>query len=159
MRRWVAAALAAAFVVASSVATAPNARAATAPPGAPTYVTATAGTLSATVRWTPADATATTFTVVSNPGGVSTSVAGTATSATVTGLGFGLVYSFTISGTNSAGAGPTSAASNLITPLPPGSPYHAVPSVPIVNADITAGQPVGSDVLQRASLPTHPLPP
>jgi len=146
VHRWVGAALAVAFVLGVSVVTGPHARAATAPPGAPTKVTATAGTLSATVKWTPADATATTFTVVSNPGGVSTSVAGTATSATVTGLGFGLAYSFTVSGTNSAGAGPSSAASNFVTPLPPGSPYHAVPSVPILNTDITAGQPLASNL-------------
>lgn len=146
MVRLVSGALALACILASSLVNAPQARAATVPPGAPTGVTATAGTISATVRWTPADATATTFTVVSSPGGVSASVLGTASTATVTGLGFGLAYTFTVYGTNSAGAGSSSGASNSVTPLPPGSPYHALPSFPLLNTDVTAGKPLSSNL-------------
>jgi photosystem II stability/assembly factor-like uncharacterized protein len=73
-------------------------------------------------------------------------VAGTATSATVTGLGFALAYNFAVTGTNSAGAGPASSASNFVTPLPPGSPYHPGFNVPLINRDITAGQPLASNL-------------
>ena len=145
MRRWVAAAVAAAFVAASSVATAPNARAATAPPGAPTHVTATAGTLSATVKWTPADATATSFTVVAAPGGYSATVNGTTTSATVIGLGFAQAYTFTVRGTNASGAGPASAASNSVVPTAPGGAYHDLPNVVLINADITSTTPLATN--------------
>ena len=138
MHRWVGAALAAAFVVGASVVTGPTARAATAPPGAPTHVTATAGTLSATVKWTPADATATSFTVVSAPGGYSATVNGTATSATVSGLGFAQGYTFTVHGTNASGAGPASAPSNTVVPTAPGGAYHDLPTVVLINADITS---------------------
>ena len=146
MRRLVVTALAVATVLGSSLTGAPQAKAATSPPGAPTGVKATAGTLSATVTWVAADATAASFTVTSNPGGITATVPGTARSASVTGLGFGLSYNFTVAGTNGSGTGATSAASNIVTPLPPGSPFHAVTSAPIVNSDITAGKPIGSNL-------------
>jgi len=145
-RQLVAAALAVVFIAASSVANAPPVRAATSPPGAPTGITVTAGTLSATVRWTPTGAAATSFTVVSKPGGISATVPGTATSATVTGLGFALAYNFTVTGTNFGGAGPASAASNFVTPIPPGGPFHAGPTAVLLNSDISAGQPLASNL-------------
>lgn len=146
MRRLVGAVLAVACVAASSIVNAPVAKAAISPPGAPTGVSASAGTLSATVRWTPTGEIATSFTVVSNPGGISATVAGTAITATVTGLGFGLAYDFTVTGTNSGGAGSPSSASNFVTPLPPGSPYHPGVNVPLINRDITAGQPLATNL-------------
>jgi hypothetical protein len=87
-------------------------------PDAPTIGTATAGSAGsgqATVTYT-ASATGgavTTFTATSSPG----SVTGTGASPiTVSGLTIGTAYTFTVSGANSTGTSPASAASNSITP-------------------------------------------
>lgn len=82
-------------------------------PGAPTSVSATAGVQSASVAFTPADSTATGFTVVSNPG----SMPGTGTSSPigVTGLTTGTDYTFTVTATNAAGTSAASSPSNSVT--------------------------------------------
>ncbi len=96
-------------------------------PGEPTNVTATAGQDSATVSWT----------APSNGGPVSAyeitpyvgssaqprvTVAGSATSRTLTGLTAGTQYTFTVRATNLSGSGPESAASNPVTPEAPALP-------------------------------------
>lgn len=84
-------------------------------PDAPTIGTATAGTGSATVTYTAAatGGAVTTFTATSTPG----SVTGTGASPiTVSGLTSGTAYTFTVSGANSTGTSPASAASNSVTP-------------------------------------------
>jgi hypothetical protein len=87
-------------------------------PDAPTIGAATAGSAGsgqATVTYT-ASATGgavTTFTATSSPG----SITGTGASPiTVSGLTIGTAYTFTVSGANSTGTSPASAASNSITP-------------------------------------------
>jgi len=99
-------------------------------PGAPSGVAATAGNASATVRWTPPTNTGgspiTGYTVTSAPGGVTATVGGSATSATVSGLTNGTAYTFTVTATNVAGTSPPSAPSTAVTPTAtataPGAP-------------------------------------
>jgi subtilisin family serine protease len=91
-------------------------------PGTPTNVTATAGDSQATVSWTAPDANGsaiTGFTVTSSPGGLTATAAGNATSTTVGGLTNGTAYTFTVTATNAAGTGPSSAPSNVVTPALP----------------------------------------
>jgi hypothetical protein len=88
-------------------------------PGAPTIGTATAtGATTATVAFTAGSAgfpATVTFTATSSPGGLT----GTGTSPiTVSGLTTGTAYTFTVRATNASGAGPASAASNSVTPVP-----------------------------------------
>ena len=94
-------------------------------PGAPTAVTATAGTGSVTVAWTAPSNTGgssiSSYTVTPYLGStaqtpVTVSGSPPATSATLSTLTNGSTYTFTVSATNSAGAGPASATSNLATP-------------------------------------------
>lgn len=111
-------------------------------PGAPTIGTATAGDASASVAFTvPAykgKGTGTvTYTATSSPG----SVTGTATSSpiTVSGLTNGTAYTFTVKATTSYGVtGPSSAASNSITPVSPSS-YESISSTVLTSTtnDIT----------------------
>lgn len=113
-----------------------------APPGAPTGITATPGALSATVSWIPSGSAADSYTVTSSPGGITATVDGTATSATVTGLGYLMRYSFTVTGTNSLGTGPASAPSEPLVPGAPGGPYHQGDGGTLANIDVTAGPAV-----------------
>lgn len=111
-------------------------------PGAPSNVSAQAGNLSATVQWTPADSQATSYTVTSNPRGITATVAGTASSATVTGLAFARSYTFTVAGTNGIGTGPSSSPSNPVTPQAPGGPYHQGATRVLADTDVAAGTAV-----------------
>jgi hypothetical protein len=119
-------------------------------------VSAQAGTLSAVVHWTATGSLATSYTVTSNPRGVTATVEGSASSATVTGLAFATRYTFTVAGTNSTGTGPSSTASNAITPIAPGGPYHQGAARVLVNSDLTAGQPqlfnIGQDRVHAPGL-------
>jgi len=87
-------------------------------PGAPTIGTATAGITQAAVAFTAptftGGASITSYTVTSNPGGLSG--AGSSSPITVTGLSNGTGYTFTVTATNSAGTGAASAASSAVTP-------------------------------------------
>jgi hypothetical protein len=78
-----------------------------------------AGDGAATVSWTaPASdggSPITSYTVSGSPGG-SAIVAGSSTSATVTGLTNGTPYTFTVQATNAIGPGPSSSPSNAVTP-------------------------------------------
>ena len=97
-------------------------------PGAPTSVNATAADSQATVSWiAPAsngNATISSYTVTARVNGISTGITattanGNTTSAVVTGLTDGTIYTFTVHATNSKGAGPESAPSNAVTPTRP----------------------------------------
>ncbi len=90
-------------------------------PGAPTAVTAMAGNTEVSVSFTaPASnggSAITSYTVTSNPGGLTGT--GAASPITVSGLTNGTAYTFTVTATNSAGTGTASAASNSVTPKAP----------------------------------------
>jgi murein DD-endopeptidase MepM/ murein hydrolase activator NlpD len=99
-------------------------------PDAPTNLLAIAGDGSASVSWT-----APTFTgglpvqaylVAASPGGQTATVSGSATSAIVTGLSNGTMYTFTVVANNAVGNGIVSNPSNSI--IPPAWPgrFHAV---------------------------------
>jgi titin len=91
-------------------------------PTAPPLVTATAGAAKATVTWTaPANngSAITGYVVTPIKAGVAQapqSFNATATTRTITGLTPGVSYTFTVAATNARGTGPTSAASNAVTP-------------------------------------------
>jgi hypothetical protein len=91
----------------------------TAVPAAPTGVSAVGGDSSAQVSWTaaaPNGSPVTGYTITSSPGGVTQTVGGTVTTATVTGLTNGTSYTFTVKATNAIGTGPASTPSNAVTP-------------------------------------------
>jgi hypothetical protein len=102
------------------------------PPGAPTGVTASAGSGSASVSWTAPSGNGspiTSYTITPYVGSTpqaTTTVTGNppATAATVNGLTNGTTYTFAVSATNANGTGAASAASNAVTvgQLPPGAP-------------------------------------
>lgn len=104
-------------VIAGVAATTPSATA----PGAPTGVSAQAGSQSAIVSFSPpasnGGAPITSYTVTASPGGATAT--GSGSPITVTGLTNGTSYTFTVTATNSAGTGSASSASSAVTPAVP----------------------------------------
>ncbi|WP_261818335.1 fibronectin type III domain-containing protein [Nocardioides sp. OK12] len=99
-------------------------------PAAPTKVSAVHGDQSAQVSWTASanngGSAVTEYTITSTPGGITKTVAGDQTTATITGLTNGTAYTFTVAATNGMGNGPASEPSNEVTPVAPAT----VPSAP-----------------------------
>lgn len=90
------------------------------PPGTPGTPTAVAGDKQATITIVAptTGGTPITYTVTSNPGGLTCTVTVPATSCTVTGLTNGTSYTFTSTATNADGTSSPSAASSAVTPQP-----------------------------------------
>ena len=107
------------------------------PPLAPTGVTATAGTASATVSWTapdPQGSPITSYTVTPYVGStpqVPVTVSGSppATTALMAGLTDGTSYTFAVTATNAVGTGASSAPSSAVTPADVPAPPAAVTAV------------------------------
>lgn len=89
-------------------------------PGPPSNVTATAGTLSATVDWSPPASPGSTpvsgYTVTASPGGRTCSALAPATTCKVARLSAGTSYTFTVAAENTYGLGQSSAASAAVVP-------------------------------------------
>jgi hypothetical protein len=105
-------------------------------PTAPTNVTASPGVDDAVVSWTAAlsgtsDGAIASYTVTASAGGASTTVPGSATSATVSGLTPGDSYQFAVSATGGTETGPSATSTGVTvlaattptpTPTPPPAP-------------------------------------
>jgi hypothetical protein len=112
-------------------------------PAAPTGVTARALERSATVSWTPAadnGRPVQSYTVTTVETGAEVVVGGGVSSAVVPGLVEDKTYTFVVRASNRVGTGPTSPASNPVTP-------YAVPP----ETSITAGPANGSFVASSAA--------
>jgi large repetitive protein len=85
----------------------------------PTIGTATAGSLSASVTFTPTSATNVdaSYTLLSTPGSITAS--GTSSPITITGLTDGTAYTFQVRANNPSGSTAYSSASNSVTPSTP----------------------------------------
>jgi hypothetical protein len=122
------------------------------PPGAPAAVNAVAGNASASVTWTPPVDSGSFpvdgYVVTASPGGRTCTSVGT--TCTVTGLSNGTSYTLTVTASNAAGDGPTSARSNAVTPRTvPGSPVRVSAKPGVESARITWSPPTddgGADV-------------
>ena len=116
-------------------------------PGAPTGVTATPGDVSASVSFTaPASSggsAITSYTVTSSPGGLTQT--GASSPLTVTGLTNGTAYTFTVTATNTAGAGAVSSASTAVTPRTvPGAPTIGTATPGNVSASVSFTAPASN---------------
>lgn len=101
-------------------------------PDVPKEVTATASDESASISWlapnSDGGSAITAYQIVTSPGGTTTSVAGSARTATVTGLVGGQSYTFTVAAVNKNGVG-NAVPSNAVTPtVAPDQPPGAVGS-------------------------------
>ena len=90
-------------------------------PAAPTISSVIAGNAQASVSFNPpkSDLTITSYTVTSNPGGITAK--GKVSPINVTGLINGTAYKFTVAATSNAGTGPYSASSNPVIPVATGA--------------------------------------
>jgi hypothetical protein len=116
-------------------------------PGAPTNAAATAGNAQATVSFTApvsnGGSAITSYTVTSNPGGITGQ--GSGSPITVTGLSNGTAYTFTVTANNSAGTGPPSSASNQVTPATvPGAPTGAAATAGNAQATVSFTPPASN---------------
>ena len=111
-------------------------------PGAPTGVTARAGNREVRVSWVAPPASnaspaATSYSVVSQPGGKTCTTTG-ALACVVTGLTGGVPVSFTVRATNAVGTGPPSVASPVVTPWS-GSTFRSVVPLRILDSRTGTG--------------------
>ncbi|MFD0745998.1 polymorphic toxin-type HINT domain-containing protein [Phytohabitans flavus] len=103
-------------------------------PDPPTDVTARPGAGLAVVSWkAPRDGDVAGYTVTANPGGKTTTVGATSTSAVFNGLDAGTPYTFTVTAHDDDGAGQTSQPSDPVTPV-------ALPQDPVSSFDLTLDQ-------------------
>jgi hypothetical protein len=115
------------------------------PPGKPTILTVVAGNGQAAVTWRPpvisGGSPITSYTVTSSPGGITRTVAGSTTTATVGGLLHDCQthYTFTVTATNAVGVGPPSLPSDSV--LTSGHPANPPSRVVIFVGGISSFMP------------------
>jgi hypothetical protein len=107
-------------------------------PGSPASVTAniTANSQSATINWTEPSSNGSQikgYTITSNPGGLTSTAEPGSTSGTISGLTYGIPYTFTVAAINAAGTGTAGKVSNIIIP------YSAPAAPAYVKASILSG--------------------
>ena len=130
-----------------SIAVTPTGPVTGSPPGAPTKVKAKAKSRQATVTFTApkvkGDSAISSYTVTSNPGGITAS--GSSTSITVPGLTNGTAYTFTVTAANGSGPGPASAPSAPVTPVgPPDPPTGVTASIGTTGAIVSFTPPASN---------------
>ncbi len=126
------------------------------PPGAPSGVSAAAGTNQATVTWTPpaGPGVVTAYVVSATTGGAqanSVATTGASTSATITGLAGGATYTFRVVALNPYGTGPASAASNAVSPTGMSGTYAATVLADAPSAYFRLGDSAGSSIAADSS--------
>ena len=117
-------------------------------PGAPTIGTASVGVASSSVAFTApvynGGSAVTSYTVVSNPGGITSTAA--ASPITISGLNVDLNYTFTVYATNKAGRGVDSGPSNSVRPaLGPGAPTGVTAAYGYSTSSIVSFSPPSSN--------------
>ncbi len=126
--KWAAKVLVTGVASVALVVVAPAVAGASSVPDAPTNVTATPGTLQATVSWVaPANTGGTpitSYTATAAPGG--SQCTATTTACVVKGLAPNTVYSFSVVAINATGTSMASSASNSVTPVAPETTTSAV---------------------------------
>ncbi len=100
-------------------------------PDAPTNVHAVAGNHQVTLQWTPpannGGAGITSWTITMVPGPAPVTIPNIMSSLVIPNLTNGVAYTFSVHASNSAGAGPESAASAPVTPIgPPATPTNVI---------------------------------
>jgi FtsP/CotA-like multicopper oxidase with cupredoxin domain len=130
-------------------------------PGAPTTVTAVKGNASATVSFVPpvnsGAAPIDFYTATSDPGGISFSGAGSP--ITVPGLTNGTPYTFTVTASNTFGAGPAGGPSNSVTPSAvPDAPTGVTAVADTTSATISFTPPLydGGSAILYYTVTSHP---
>ena len=114
-------------------------------PQAPPVPTAVAGDGSAAVAITPVTGeSVTSYTVTSDPDGMTCTVVAPLTGCTVEGLTNGTSYTFTATATNGGGTSDLSSASGAATPQPPAPNTPATPTAVAGNAQATVTVAQGS---------------
>ncbi|HET9892252.1 MAG TPA: peptidoglycan DD-metalloendopeptidase family protein, partial [Mycobacterium sp.] len=136
-------------------------------PSAPTNVQAIAGNASVTVSWAPPSFNGgsgiSSYTITSSPGGISVSASGNATSAVLTGLSNGTMYTFSVTAQNNVGA-TLSQASNPVVPSAWVGQYRAMAPVRIldtrngISQPLVAQQTITIPVAGQAGIPTGGIP-
>ncbi|GEM_PF-684803 len=124
-------------------------------PSAPQAVTATAGNGSAMVSFTPPTSNGgsgiTGYTVTSSPGGLTAS--GSSSPITISGLTNGTAYTFSVTATNIAGTGASSAASSAVTPIAP--PVTELLTDPSFESGLGGWSAFGYGVPVTVTTPVH----
>ena len=109
---------------------------------APSSVGAAAGDGSASVSWLPSasdgGSAISSYTVRSNPGGLTATVNGSLTTTSMTGLSNGTAYTFTVTAENGSGTSPSSAPSNSATPQSGNTAATAI-APPTSSTTVTTG--------------------